>query len=37
MTYFNEDDEYWGNTTEKIIDAAGGTLTQRAVKIFTGK
>ncbi|KAH8828114.1 amidohydrolase 3 [Flagelloscypha sp. PMI_526] len=36
MTYFDEHAEYWGNTTEKLIDAAEGTLTQRAVKIFTG-
>jgi len=34
MTYFDEEGDYWGNTTEKIIGAGNGRLTVRSVKIF---
>jgi len=34
MTYFDEDGEYWGNKTKQLIDAGGGKLTARSVKIF---
>ncbi|KAJ7675109.1 amidohydrolase family-domain-containing protein [Mycena rosella] len=34
MTFFDENGEYWGNTTKPIIDAANGRLTARSVKIF---
>jgi hypothetical protein len=34
MTYFDEDGEYWGNRTKPLIDAGGGKLTARSVKIF---
>ncbi|KAK7057396.1 putative amidohydrolase YtcJ [Favolaschia claudopus] len=35
MTYFDENVEYWGNTTKPIIDAGNGRLNARSVKIFT--
>ncbi|KAJ7065050.1 amidohydrolase family-domain-containing protein [Mycena amicta] len=34
MTYFDENAEYWGNKTEKIINAGNGRLNARSVKIF---
>ncbi|KAJ7350257.1 amidohydrolase family-domain-containing protein [Mycena albidolilacea] len=34
MTFFDENGEYWGNTTKPIIDAANGRLNARSVKIF---
>ncbi|KAJ7782863.1 amidohydrolase family-domain-containing protein [Mycena metata] len=34
MTFFDENGEYWGNTTKPIINAANGRLNARSVKIF---
>jgi hypothetical protein len=34
MSFFDENGEYWGNTTKPIIDAGNGRLTARSVKIF---
>ncbi|KAG6832492.1 hypothetical protein H0H87_001417 [Tephrocybe sp. NHM501043] len=34
MTFFDENKEYWGNTTTPLIDAGDGRLTARSVKIF---
>jgi hypothetical protein len=34
MSYFNEDQEYWGNQTVPLIGASNGRLTARSVKIF---
>ncbi|KAF8230148.1 hypothetical protein L208DRAFT_1438505 [Tricholoma matsutake] len=34
MSYFNEDQEYWGNRTKPLIGAGDGRLTARSVKIF---
>ncbi|KAF7321442.1 putative amidohydrolase YtcJ [Mycena kentingensis (nom. inval.)] len=34
MSYFDENGEYWGNTTEKIVNAGNGKLNARSVKIF---
>ncbi|KAG6862307.1 hypothetical protein C0995_016005 [Termitomyces sp. Mi166 len=34
MSYFDENREYWGNTTEPIIGAGNDRLTARSVKIF---
>jgi hypothetical protein len=32
MRYFNDEDEYWGGSAEKIIDQ--GRLTARSIKMF---
>ncbi|KAJ7647499.1 amidohydrolase family-domain-containing protein [Roridomyces roridus] len=34
MSYFDENGEYWGNTTKRIIGAANGRFNARSVKIF---
>jgi len=34
MSYFDENQEYWGNRTEPLIGAGDGRLTARSVKIF---
>ncbi|KAG2088085.1 kinase-like domain-containing protein [Suillus discolor] len=34
MRYFNENDPYWGNLSEPIINAGDGRLNARSVKIF---
>jgi hypothetical protein len=34
MTYFNEDEPYWGNTTLPVIGSASDRLSARSVKIF---
>lgn len=34
MTFFDENGEYWGNTTKPIVNAANGRLNARSVKIF---
>ncbi|KAG5719455.1 putative amidohydrolase ytcJ [Termitomyces sp. T112] len=34
MSFFDENQEYWGNTTEPIIGAGNDRLTARSVKIF---
>ncbi|KAJ7209555.1 amidohydrolase family-domain-containing protein [Mycena pura] len=34
MSFFDENGEYWGNKTEKIINAGNGRLNARSVKIF---
>ncbi|KAG6866609.1 hypothetical protein C0991_000719 [Blastosporella zonata] len=34
MTYFDENKEYWGNTTTPLIGAGNDRLTARSVKIF---
>lgn len=34
MTYFNEDEPYWGNTTIPIIGSVNDRLSARSVKIF---
>ena len=34
MRYFNENEPYWGNTSEKVIAAGDDRLTSRSVKIF---
>ncbi|KAL0956102.1 hypothetical protein HGRIS_002270 [Hohenbuehelia grisea] len=34
MTYFDENDEYWGNTTKPLIGTGNGRLSTRSVKIF---
>ncbi|KAJ6593701.1 amidohydrolase family-domain-containing protein [Mycena capillaripes] len=35
MRFFDENEEYWGNKTKPIINAANGRLNARSVKIFT--
>lgn len=34
MSYFDETEDYWGNTTKPIIASGNGRLTARSVKIF---
>lgn len=34
MTYFNENEPYWGNTTLPIIGSVSDRLSARSVKIF---
>ncbi|KAF8828910.1 hypothetical protein HHX47_DHR3000914 [Lentinula edodes] len=34
MSYFDENGEYWGNTTQPLIATGGERLTARSVKIF---
>ncbi|KAG5636359.1 hypothetical protein H0H81_008307 [Sphagnurus paluster] len=34
MTFFNENEEYWGNKTTPLIGAGNDRLTARSVKIF---
>ncbi|KAJ3798626.1 amidohydrolase family-domain-containing protein [Lentinula aff. detonsa] len=34
MSYFDENGEYWGNTTTPLIATGDGRLTARSVKIF---
>jgi hypothetical protein len=34
MSFFDENGDYWGNTTKPIIDAGNGRLNARSVKIF---
>lgn len=35
MRFFNESENYWGNSTPKILGKADDRLTMRSVKIFT--
>ncbi|KAJ7434368.1 amidohydrolase [Mycena galericulata] len=34
MRFFDENEPYWGNTSEAFVGAADGRLTSRSVKIF---
>ncbi|KAF9024805.1 hypothetical protein BDZ89DRAFT_988931 [Hymenopellis radicata] len=34
MRFFNESEEYWGNTVEPLVNAGNGRLHSRSVKMF---
>ena len=34
MSYFDETEPYWGNTTSLVVGASNGRLSARSVKIF---
>jgi len=34
MSYFDETEPYWGNTTSLVVGAGNGRLSARSVKIF---